>query len=231
MKIKVLIIEDESIVALHIKKTVLLLGHQVLGVVKSGVGAFAIAEKNSVDLVISDINIQGEITGIECCSILQNKYNVSLIFITAYRDIETLKKASEVDFVGYLIKPFREDELETMLNLFVIKSETQAAQKKYILNDDYSYCFQAEKLFMGKQTVTLTASENKLLLALIRANGSIVSYNVMDYDVWNGESVSDGTRRQLIHRFKQKAPHFPIKLIRGMGYKLELNRPPFVSLI
>ena len=119
MSLKVLIIEDEGRIGIHIKRAVTSMGHKVLMVVNNSSDALKIAQKNKIDLLISDINIEGEVDGIECCSILQNHYKIPVIFVTAYREINRLKKASNVDFVGCLEKPFREDELKTMIKLAI----------------------------------------------------------------------------------------------------------------
>jgi DNA-binding response OmpR family regulator len=222
MKLKVLIIEDESIVALHIKKTVIVSGHSVVNIAKNSSEALEYAKNTRADLVISDINIDGDIDGIECCKILQSKYNIPVVFVTAYRDIETLRKASEVDFIGYLVKPFREDELETMINLVVLKYGFISEKAKYVINDIYSYCYKTGELFYNDNPVELTKKEQGLLLSLIEANGSVISYSTLEHSIWQGEQVGDGARRQLLYRFKQKAPNFPIKLLKGLGYKLEV---------
>ena len=222
MNLKVLIIEDESIVALHIKKTIKMLGHQVVKLVKNNVDALNIAKGIKVDLVVSDINIQGDVDGIECCRILQSKYNTPVIFVTAYRDIETLKKASSVDFVGYLVKPFREDELETMINLAIVKCELLIQRDRLVICDRYSYCYKIDNLLFDNKPIELTKKENKFLLSLLEANGSVVSYNTLEHNIWDGEPVGESTRRQLVHRFKQKAPNFPLTLVKGVGYKLEV---------
>jgi len=220
MNLKILIIEDVSIVALHIKNSIVTLGYTLIGVVKNATDALEIASKNKVDLVVSDINIHGEIDGIECCGILQSKYSVAIIFITAYRDIDTLKKASMINFVGYLVKPFREDELETMLNFAILKNGLLNKKERYFINDTFSYCYKTDKLFMNDEVVSLTKKENKLLLELIKAKGTIVSYQTLEQNIWDGEAVDDNARRQLVHRFRQKALNFPLMLIKGVGYKL-----------
>lgn len=221
MKLKILVIEDETIVALHIKKTIQLLGHEVVKVVKNSASALDVAKKIRVDLVVSDINIEGKIDGIECCQILQNKYTTPVIFVTAYRDIETLRKASGLEFVGYLVKPFCEDELETMINLVVLKYGLTFQKDRYVICDRYSYCYKMDKLFSDDNPVELTKKENRFLLSLIEANGALVSYNTLEHNIWRGEHVGENTRRQLVHRFKQKVPNFPLRLLKGLGYKLD----------
>ena len=79
MKLNVLIIEDDIIVAMHIEKSVQQFGHHVVGVARSADEAFKIAENNTIDLVLSDIQIEGNIDGIECSKKLRSLYAVPVI--------------------------------------------------------------------------------------------------------------------------------------------------------
>jgi len=222
MKLEVLIIEDESIVALHMKKSLVTLGHEVIAVVKNGADALEVCSKKRVDLVVSDINIQADIDGIECCAILQSKYRLAVIFVTAYRDIETLKKASMVEFIGYLVKPFREDELETMINLAILKNDVFNQQGSMRINDEFFYCYTTDELFMNHEVVPLTHKEKQFLLELLKAKGCVVPYQILEQSVWDGVTTDDNARRQLVHRFRQKAPNFPFTLVKKVGYKVDL---------
>ena len=119
MNLKVLVIENESVIGIHIKKSLISMGHEVLMVVKNGSVALKIAQKNKIDLLIFDIDAKGDVDTIACCSKLQSYYNIPVIFITKYKDESRLKKASAINFVGHLEKPFRNDELESMVNLAI----------------------------------------------------------------------------------------------------------------
>ncbi len=220
MSLQVLIIEDEGIIGIHIKRTIISMGYHVLMVVKNAADALKIAKTNKIDLIISDISIDGDMDGIECCNILQTNYNIPVIFVTAYHDLNTLEKASNVDFVGYLIKPFREDELNTMMQLAILKYKLLEKKKKLIINQYYSYSYDENKLFFKDKPIKLTRKENSFLLLLIKAHGALVSYDNIEHNIWQDEQVDDGTRRQLIYRFKQKLQDFPFELIKGLGYKL-----------
>jgi len=221
MKMSVLIIEDDSIVAMHIRETVQGHNHQVVGVVKSAESAFRVAREKAVDIVISDINIEGEMDGISCCKVLQESYHVSVILVSAYNDMATLQNASSLDFTGYLIKPFREDELLTLLDLIALREKRKEHPQRKKLNKVFSYCPKHQTLYKEDQVVELSQKEKTFLEALIRANGAIVSYQYFIDMIWDGEEVSDVARRQLVFRLKQKLPGFPLKLVRGVGYKLE----------
>jgi len=222
MNLNILIIEDETIVAFHIKKTLTSLDHAVIGIAKNAEDAFAMAKKTKVDLVISDINIQGEMDGIECAAMLQEKYKTPVIFVTAYRDIATLQKASKIEYMGYLVKPFREDELETMINLAIIKHGFLEKEDRYKIGDNYSYSAKKNELYYKNTVLVLTKKEHNFIALIIKANGSTVNYEHIDDVVWSGEVVEDATRRQLVYRFRQKAPNFPFLLIKSIGYKLNI---------
>ncbi len=220
MKLKILIIKDENIVAQNIKRIMLSIGHSVLKIAKTAQDAFCIAGKLKPDLVISDIDLNGDIDGTECCKILQNRYNVPVIFISTHKDINTLKKVSSIDFMSYILEPFHEDELIVKVNLAILKNEQFKKQNRQVLNTIYSYCNKTNELFLDDAPIYLTKKEQCFLRLLIKARGTIVSYDTIEHTIWHGEFVQDTTRRQLIHRFKQKAPNFPFELIKNKGVRL-----------
>ncbi len=180
MRLNILIIEDESVVALHIKKIVFSLGHSIIKIVKNNTDALTIAKEHNIDLVISDINIDGEVDGISCCRILQHLYNLDVLFITAYRDIATLEKAYKIDFIGYLVKPFREDELETMINLIMLKCKNIKNNNILTLCSRYTYKEETNELLNKGSLVGLTNKEATFLRLLITSKDSILLYDTID---------------------------------------------------
>lgn len=220
MKLDILIIEDESLVALHIKKIILSLGHNVVAVAKSASKAYKIAQEENIDLVISDINIDGDEDGVECTYNLRKTYDVQVIFLTAYKDISTLEKVARVEFIAYLIKPFREDELITLINLILLKKIENLNENVVIIDEVYSYCYDTNKLLSNLKPIELTKKEQLFILALLHEKDSVVSYKTLENKVWAAEPTGDSTRRQLVHRLKLKASALPIEMIKGLGYKL-----------
>ncbi len=221
-KLKVLIIEDESIISIHIKNSILSFGYDVIEIVKDSHSALKLAENQKIDLALVDINIQGELDGIQTADILNKTYNIPIIFLTAYKDIDTLKRASKIDFVGYIVKPFRNDELETMINLAIVKYDLNKECKKLYINDMYSYCFNKSKLYFNDTPIVLTNNENKLLQLLLNAKNTIVTYDTIYNIIWYGKSTTDDTRRQLFHRLKTKLPNFPFVVNKGVGYRVNI---------
>lgn len=219
-KIKILLIEDETILALHIKSCLERFNCEVVGIAKDASNAYSIADNNLIDIVFSDINLDGDIDGIEVSEVLQKKYQIPIIFITAYKDQETLFRASKVDFVGYLLKPFREDELEALLHLTIAKYnlESELIQISKTLSFDKTN----QALFYINESIELSKKEKTLLLLLINSINVLVSNSVIDEIIWKGEFVSDNTRRQLLHRLKTKLLDANIQSVKGLGIILKI---------
>ena len=221
-KINILIIEDESIISLHLKKSVISLGYNVTGIARDANEVLKIIENSKVDIALVDINLAGDIDGIQLATILSTTYNIPIIFITAFKDKETLKRASNIDFAGYIIKPFREDELEVTLNLTVLKYNLTQEINIIKITNKYTYNFEEQQLYIYGNTIKLTQKESTLLTLLINAKGSVVAYEDIDSIVWNYSIVSDDSRRQLFRRLRSKLQDFPFELIKGIGYKITL---------
>ena len=110
-KKRILIVEDESIIAEDLKRQIINFGYEVIGMVTSGEAALKITKEKKPDLIFMDIVIEGEINGIQAASRIHKKYRIPIIFLTAWSDDETLNEARESDPYGYLIKPVNEREL------------------------------------------------------------------------------------------------------------------------
>jgi CheY-like chemotaxis protein len=114
---KILVVEDENIVALEIKKRLQHLGYTVAGVAATGEDAVRKAEGILPDLVLMDIMLKGEIDGIDAASEIRRRLNIPVIYLTAYSDGETLERAKLTEPYGYILKPFEEDDLRTTIEI------------------------------------------------------------------------------------------------------------------
>ncbi len=220
MYLRVLIIEDETLVALHIKRVVMSLGHEVVRVVKSCEAALEIAQNQKIDLVFSDIKIIGENSGIECCRILHSTYQMYIVFITAYGDDDTLHKASQIDYFDYLLKPFQEKDLEHIIEKIAQQHTKQSNLQGHTIDGHYTYCYKESCLFLDDKVIPLSDKERRLLLALLELKGEVLFYDALEYKVWGGLKVSQTTRREFLHAFKAKLPDFPLYFIAGVGCQL-----------
>ncbi len=129
-KIKILIVEDESIVAKDIQNSLKKLGYSVMGSVSSGEKAIEEIEVDKPDLILMDIMLKGKMTGIEAANIIKERFGIPVIFLTAYADDNTIGKAKIIEPYGYIIKPFKEKELQTTIELAIYKHEQDEQIKK-----------------------------------------------------------------------------------------------------
>jgi two-component system, LytTR family, response regulator LytT len=126
----ILVVEDESIVAKDIQVCLRKLGYDVVGIVSSGEEAVLKAEEFDLDLVMMDIMLKGEMSGIEAADIIRKKKSIPVIFLTAYTDRNTVDKAKETEPYGYIIKPFKEIDIQTAIEIALYKHGREMEVKK-----------------------------------------------------------------------------------------------------
>jgi PAS domain S-box-containing protein len=114
---KILIVEDESIVAWDIKETLEKLGHQVVDLVISGAEAIRAATMCRPDLVLMDIRLTGEMDGIMAGDEIYDRLKIPVVYLTAHADDRTLERATQTNPFGYIIKPFRSQTLQSTIQI------------------------------------------------------------------------------------------------------------------
>ena len=114
--IKILVVEDENIVALDIKNKLKSMGFNVLPVISSGEEAIEVALEYKPDLVLMDIMLDGKIDGIEAAQEIVKNLKIPIIYLTANTNEKILERAKQVGSCSYIIKPFHEKELEDTIN-------------------------------------------------------------------------------------------------------------------
>ncbi len=120
-KYKILIVEDEILVATDIEESLESLGYTIQNSVDTGKKAIEEVQRSLPDLVLMDINLKDEMTGIEAASIITQKHDVPIIYLTANADISTVNKAKVALPYGYIIKPFTDKELQTNIEIAIFK--------------------------------------------------------------------------------------------------------------
>lgn len=108
---KVLIVEDEMIIALMIEKMIINLGHTVIDKVTTGEAAIEVAGKSSPDIILMDIRLQGELDGIEAMEKIREHSEVPVIFITGNSDESYRKRVEKTDPLDFLTKPISLNDL------------------------------------------------------------------------------------------------------------------------
>ena len=110
---KVLVVEDENIIAMDIRCALLSFGYDVCGVVATGEESIESAYRTSPDIILMDIKLRGKMDGILAAKQIQSKFNIPVIYLTAYGDESTLSRVDRTKPFGYLNKPFEEIELQS----------------------------------------------------------------------------------------------------------------------
>lgn len=120
-KTNVLVVEDENIVAKDIQHSLKKLGYGVVGIASSGEKAIAIASEQKPDIILMDIMLQGGMSGIETAQEIKEKLDIPVVYLTAYADESTLNKAKVTEPYGYIIKPFKEIDIHTSIEMALYK--------------------------------------------------------------------------------------------------------------
>jgi signal transduction histidine kinase len=124
---KILVVEDERIVALHLKQQLVRLGYQVAAVVASGDRALQQVAESQPDVVLMDIHIEGGMDGIETAKLIPPELRIPVIYLTAYSDEDTLRRARDTTPYGYLLKPFTERELHATIQMVLARRSADRA--------------------------------------------------------------------------------------------------------
>ncbi|MGE5657076.1 MAG: ATP-binding protein [Actinomycetota bacterium] len=120
---KILIVEDELLLAKNLARKLEKLGYVIIGVVSSGVAAIEKATELKPDLILMDIVIKGDLDGIDTATIVHDQLNIPVIYTTAYADDDTLRRAEKTGSYGYIIKPFKERDLNAAIKIALNKHQ------------------------------------------------------------------------------------------------------------
>jgi class 3 adenylate cyclase len=118
---RILIAEDENIIAKDIERTLKKLGYEVVGSVRSGEQLLKQYSASNPDLILMDINLEGKLSGIDVSNQIRENGDIPVIYLTALADNNTLNKAKFTEPFGYIVKPFDEDTLRTSIEMGLYK--------------------------------------------------------------------------------------------------------------
>jgi len=121
----ILIVEDNPTIAMDIRLNLEAGGYDIVGAAASGNSAIDILESKQVDIILLDINLNGEMTGIDLAHVIEEKYNIPFIYLTSYSDELTLEKAANTYPASYIVKPFKENDLIPAVTMALTKSKAK----------------------------------------------------------------------------------------------------------
>jgi CheY-like chemotaxis protein len=127
---RILVVEDEHIVAMGIKRMLKELGYTVTGIASSGEDAISKAESTFPDVVLMDIMLKGEMDGVEASEKIRSRFNIPVVYLTAYSDDNILDRAKRTEPFGYIIKPFDEKDLYSSIEVALQRYRKEKNQEK-----------------------------------------------------------------------------------------------------
>ncbi|MCC6599603.1 MAG: response regulator [Crocinitomicaceae bacterium] len=150
MAINILVVEDESIVRKDIERSLTKLGYNVVAQADTGEKAIQMAREFHPDLALMDIMLKGDLTGIDAAEAIKSTNNIPVIFLTAYADEATLNRAKVTEPHGYILKPFKEIDLHTTIEMALhkYKKEQEIRVENELLRSLTNYKSNADYLFI-----------------------------------------------------------------------------------
>lgn len=124
---RLLIVEDEPVVALDLQQTLQEMGHEVTGIASDLPGAVHSVEVETPSMILMDIHIDGKHDGVETAHEIYQRYHIPIIYLTAYADDQTIQRAAETKPFGYLLKPFEVKELAAVIQVARNRHDTEVA--------------------------------------------------------------------------------------------------------
>jgi len=141
LTMKILIVEDELIIAEDVRGMLSRMGYEVVGNAMDYNEAIALLENTTPDLVLLDVNLNGKKDGIDLAQTINEAYKIPFIYTTSYSDTPTLQRAKNTNPANYLVKPFKQEQLFTAIEMALYrlseipKKETAPTEKAMIIKD------------------------------------------------------------------------------------------------
>ena len=195
--IKIMVVEDELIVAKNIESKLKKLGYQVVSMITSGEEAIEKAAEEKPNLILMDIMLQGEMDGIEAAEYIWNNYRIPVIYLTANADVSTLNRAKNTGSFGYVIKPFKEKELHANIEMALSKNqEEEKIRQELAITEELRK--KAEELSeLRSRYMSIASHEFRTPLT-----GIMMSIGLLDR---YSEKWSEDKKKQHLHRIENAA--------------------------
>lgn len=224
----ILIVEDETILAIGLECSLIDFGYEVSGIETSYEEAIKHAEEHLPDLVIMDIKLKGEKSGIDAAKTIWQKFKIPIIFLTSYSSEKVIQEAILTEPYAYLLKPYREKELKASIETSLYKHNYFFKNKESINNSNiiqlkHNIAFNRSKGIITKDqnTIVLTKNEIKLFEILTDYLNESVSFDKISDYIWREPLFDIAKLRALVYRLKKKLGLDIIENVYEYGYILK----------
>ena len=197
--IKILVVEDEFIVAEDIASRLKKLGYAVTATVASGEEAIEKVAENKPDLVLMDIVLKGEMDGVTAAEKIRTRVDVPTVFLTAYADDKTLQRAKLTDPFGYIIKPFQQNDLRVAIEIALHRHEIEAKMRAALKDSEAARESLEEKSQRQNQYISMAAHELRNPL-----NAILISAELLKIDRTSRSDESQVRTLRLMHSATHK---------------------------
>ena len=177
---RILIVEDERLVAEDLRDTLTQVGYAVTGIVASGEKAVDKVAEAGPDLVLMDINLGGEMDGIAAAEIIRSRHGTPVVYLTAFSNDHTLARARETDAFGFIVKPFQEKAVIAAIEMALGKHGKERAHRQ-----------REELLRSGLMTLPLGVIMTEHTHRIVFANGMARLHIGRSLDVAGGVALAD----------------------------------------
>ena len=217
----VLILEDETILAISMGEFLEDLGYEVVHFVNAE-DAFDAIYDRGFDLLLLDVKVSGPMNGFQLLSTLrENNIMTPAIFITSLNNIEDLTQGYKCGCCDYIRKPFDLAELKLRIEQVIQTQCFHSSENLIELEFSYKYDTKKMELSLKEKKIVLSKRETSILELLIKHRGSVVSYEMFWEEVW-GEWIDPTNIRVQVGTLRKKLKKNFIKNIRGVGYSIDI---------
>lgn len=228
-EISILIIEDEAVLALGLEYTLKALGYGVCGIESRFDGVVKNVSTYAPDLVLVDIKLSEQESGISIAKYIWQTYKIPIIFLTSYCDEKTIKEAMACEPYGYVVKPWKDAELNAIIQMAMNKHNYFFAHQRALQSDaviffenGVTYHKGKSILYKDEEALHLTGNETKLLDLLSEYPKEAVSFERISSYIWRESLYDLGRLRTLVYRLKQKIGINIVESVFEMGYRLKV---------
>ncbi|UCE36002.1 MAG: response regulator [Thermoplasmata archaeon] len=135
-KIRILLVDDEKIITMHMEKLLSNMGYNVVGTASNAEEALTKARELYPDLIIMDIIMPGEKTGMDAAAEIKNELDLPVIFMTAFADDKIVEKAKICEPAGYIVKPVQDQEIRASIEIAIYKKQKEKKRKESLQNTE-----------------------------------------------------------------------------------------------